>query len=158
MKPELAGLAVVIESNADTTTVMAVILSDDSLRMKLPEASVVITGGGDQVRGVGTEGTVPDPALVAGESALELEWNWRRWFAAGNGHHLVEILDLPDLGGMVGRAGREVLDIWREQDTRNVLAVSLEVSNRDQGGLLTILLKMPDEDVALGVVRSFDAT
>lgn len=109
----------------------------------------MVAGGGDQVRGVSTEGTVPHPALMAGESALELEWNRSGWLAARNGDHLVEILDLPDLGGMVSRAGGEVLDVRGEQDTRNVLAVSLEVSNWNQGGLLAILLKVPDEDVAL---------
>ena len=52
---------------------MSVILPDDSLRVQLPQARVVIATGRDQVRAVGAEGAVPDPPLMALETRLERE-------------------------------------------------------------------------------------
>ena len=104
---------------------MSVILPYDALRRQLPQAGVVVGAGGDEVGRVGREGAVPDPALVAGEGGLE---------RVGVGRDLVElarfeIADLPDLGRVVGRAGRELLDVRREEDAGDILLVGVELGN-----------------------------
>jgi hypothetical protein len=148
-----ASFTVIVESNADRTTVVAIVLADNLLGLELPETSVMIATGGDQVGRVGAERAVPNPALVASKRALQLEWNWAGGLASRGRDHLVQVLNLPDLRSVVSRAGSKVLDIWREQDSGDVLAVSLEVSDGDKSCLLTVLLKMPDENVSLEMVR-----
>lgn len=151
-----ASFTVVVQSNADRTTVVSIVLADNLLRLKLPETSVMIAAGGDQVGRVGAERAVPNPALVTSKRALQLEWNWAWGLAARSRDHLVEVFNLPDLGGVVSRAGSKVLDIWREQDSGDVLAMSLEVSDWDKSCLLAVLLKMPDENIALELVRPIE--
>lgn len=144
-----ASLTVVVQGNADRTTVMSVVLADNRLRLKLPETSVMVAAGGNQVGRVSAERAVPNPALVAGKSALQLERHWAGRLATRGGDHFVKILDLPDLGGVVSGAGRKVLDVRREQNSGDVLAMSFEVSDWDKSCLLTVLLKMPDKNIAL---------
>jgi hypothetical protein len=107
---------------------------------------------GDQVRGIGRESAIPNPALVTGEGRLQLERNGRSWLGAGSRGLRVDggVRNLPDLGGVVGGAGGQVLDVWGEEDASNVLGMGLEVGDRDERGLLTVLNKVPDENVALG--------
>lgn len=116
----------------------------------------MIAAGGDQVGRVGTERAVPNPALVASKRALQLEWNWAGGLAARGRDHLVQVLNLPDLRSVISRAGSKVLDIWREQDSGDVLAMSLEVGDWDKSCLLAVLLKVPDENIALELVRSIE--
>jgi len=68
---------------------------------------------------------------------------------SGNWKHRFEVFDFPYLGGVVGTTGREVLDVGREKDAGDVVAVRLEVGNWDQGCLLAVLEEMPDVNVAL---------
>lgn len=116
----------------------------------------MVAAGGNQVGRVGAERAVPNPALVAGKRALQLEWHWTGRLATRGRDHLVKILDLPYLRGMVSGAGSKVLDIWREQDSSDVLAMSLEVSDGDKSCLLAVLLKMPDKNIALKLVRPIE--
>ena len=55
---------------------MPVILANDALRAQLPQARVVVAARGHQVRAVGAERAVPDPALVRAQ--VRLEWEWER--------------------------------------------------------------------------------
>lgn len=66
----LSGLRVVVQRNADSPSVMSVILADDRLAAQLPQSRVVIATCRYQVRRVGAECTVPDPALVARQRGL----------------------------------------------------------------------------------------
>lgn len=67
----LAGLRVVVQRDTDGTAVVTVVLADDLLGVQLPEASIVIRAGRDEIGRVGTKGAVPDPALVAGKRGLQ---------------------------------------------------------------------------------------
>jgi len=50
---------------------------------------------------------------------------------------------------MVGAASCEMLDIRGEKDTSNVLVVSLEMGNWDEGGLFSMLDEKPNKDITL---------
>lgn len=58
-------------------------------------------------------------------------------------------VDFPDLGGVVGGACGELLGIGGEQDSGDVLFVSVEVGDRLEVGAVEGLNEGPDEDVAL---------
>lgn len=148
-----ASFTIIVQGNADRATVVPVVLADNLLCLKLPEASVMIAAGGNQVGRVSTERAVPNPALVAGKRALQLERDWAGRFATRGRNHLVKILNLPYLRGVISGAGSKVFDIWREQDSGNVLAMGLEVGDGDKSRLLAILLQMPDKNIALEIVR-----
>ena len=79
-----------------------------------------------------------------------------RLYLTWNGDHRLEILDFPDFGGVVCGAGCEVLDIRREEDAGDVVFVCREVSYWYQGGLFAVLHEVPDVDVTLDHVSSFD--
>lgn len=102
----LTGLGIVVERDADGATVVAVILTDDLLRVKLPQARVVIATGGHEVGAIGAEGAVPDPTLVARQGGLE-----GKGARLGVGARRLHLLDFPDLGGVVGAAGGQLLDV-----------------------------------------------
>lgn len=87
---------------------MSVILPDDLLAVELPQAGVVVGAGGDEVGRVGAEGAVPDPALVARQGGLEGEGPREAALVLAGG--LLDV-DLPDLGGVVGGARRQLLDV-----------------------------------------------
>lgn len=142
----LARLRVVVQRDADGATVVAVVLADDLLAVQLPQAGVVVGAGGDEVGRVGAEGAVPDPALVARQGGLEREGLWAAGLVGLGG--LLGV-DLPDLGGVVGGAGRELLDVRGQQDARDVLLVRVEVRDGLQLGAVEGLDEGPDEDVAL---------
>lgn len=59
---------------------------------------------------------------------------------------------LPDFCRVVGAARRELLDVRREKDSRDVFLVRGELGNRDELGAFVGLDQGPDEDVALRVV------
>jgi len=58
-------------------------------------------------------------------------------------------VQVPDFGGMVGRAGREVFDVRRKKKTRQVILVCLEHGDRDDARNLGVLDHAPDVDVSL---------
>lgn len=125
---------------------MSVILPDDLLAVELPQAGVVVGAGGDEVGRVGAEGAVPDPALVARQGGLEGERPREAALVQAGG--LLDV-DLPDLGGVVGGARRQLLDVGRQQDARDVLLVRRELRDGLQLGAVEGLDQGPDEDVAL---------
>jgi hypothetical protein len=86
---------------------------------------------------------------MASQCAFELERFCLRRSLTRNGDHGVEILDLPDLCGVVGATSREVLDVGGEQDAGYVFVVSFEVGDGHELGLFAVLDEMPDVDVAL---------
>lgn len=90
---------------------MTIVLPDNLLAMQFPQARVVIRARSDQVRRVSAEGAVPHPALVTCERSLEGE---RLGIAILIGLLGLFGIDLPDFGGVVGGAGRELLCIGRE--------------------------------------------
>lgn len=119
---------------------MSVILADDGLAAKLPQSRVMIATSCHQVRRVGAEGTVPNPALVARQRGLLRE---RFGFSISICCHLllcavcsvavrhegdpgrvgVGEWHRPDLGRVVCRTGRELLDVGGQQNSRDVLLV-----------------------------------
>lgn len=122
---------------------MAVVLADDLLTVQLPESGVVVGAGRDEVSRVGAEGAVPDPPLVTRQGGLE-----------GEGLGLLvmgrlEILHLPDARGVVGAAGRELLHVWRQEDTSNILLVRVEVRHGQELRAVVSLEELPDKDVSL---------
>jgi len=128
----LTCFRIIIESYANCASVVAVVLSDDLLAVQFPESSVMVRACRDEIRGIGTEGTVPNPSLMTCQGTLQSErLGFRRVVAACYRNHLFEVLDLPDLGRVVCAAGCEMFDVWREQDSGNVLTVSFKVGNRD---------------------------
>lgn len=126
---------------------MPIILPNNTLRRQLPQTRVVVRARGDEIRRVGGECAVPDPALVLSECGLE------RVRVCGQPVHLtrLDVADLPYLGGVVCGAGGELLDVRREEDARDVLLVGAELGHRVDvcAVLVGVLGEFPDEDVAL---------
>lgn len=123
---------------------VAVVLPDDLLALQLPQAGVVVGAGGDQVGAVGAEGAVPHPALVAGQGGLEGEG-----LGLAVGRRGLEVPHLPDLGGVVRAARRQLLDVGRQEDAGDVLLVRVEVRHGEELGAVVGLDQFPDEYVAL---------
>lgn len=76
----------VVQRHAYGATMVSVVLSDDLLTAKLPEARIVIGACSDQVGRVSAECAVPHPALMAVERGLQRERIWvafRREVVAG---------------------------------------------------------------------------
>jgi hypothetical protein len=140
----LSGFGVVVQRDADGASVVAVVLTDDLLAVELPEPRIVVAACRNQVGAVCAEGTVPHPALVAGEGRLEGEG--LGFVLVGDGLH---VLDLPDLGRMVGTAGGQLLDVGGEEDAGDVLLVCRKVGQGDELRSIVGLEKLPDEDIAL---------
>lgn len=131
---------------------MSIVLSNNRLAMQLPQSRIVIRASRNQIRRISAESTVPDPSLMARERAFQLEWLRRLVIGlhlAWDRDHGIEILDFPDLGGVVCGAGCEVLDVWGEEHAGNVILVCGEVGYWDQGGLFAVLEEVPDVDVSL---------
>jgi hypothetical protein len=134
--------------------VVAVVLADDALAAELPQAGVVVAARGDEVRAVGAEGAVPDPALVAVQGRLEREGGGVALCGRGKlvaGLQVVRgrRVERPDARGVVGAAGREVADVGGQKDARDVGAVGGELADGDDGGGVVTLDHTPDVDVAL---------
>ena len=131
---------------------VAIILPDDRLRVQLPQPGIVVGARGDEVRAVGAEGTVPDPALVGLEGGFE-----RKGAGLALGGEAFVALDVvrrgrvdgPDARVVVGGAGRQVADVGAQQDARHVGVVGLEGGDGDEGGDVAVLDHAPDVDVAL---------
>lgn len=131
------------------TSVMTIVLPNDLLAMQLPQARIMIRAGCNQIRRIRTESTVPNPALMAGQSTFQLEWLRLRGGLARNRNHGIEILHFPDPSSVVGATGCEVLDIGRQEDAGDVLVVGLEMGDGHELGLLTVLEEVPDINAAL---------
>lgn len=58
-------LTVIVQRDTHGPAMMSVVLPNDALRAQLPETSVVIGAGRDEIGAIGREGAVPDPSLVA---------------------------------------------------------------------------------------------
>lgn len=84
---------------------------------------------------------------MASQGRLEGE---RSWLSVRGG---IYINDFPDLGGMVGATSGQFLDVWREENARDALLVSVELGNWQELSSIIGLDKVPDKNVAL-VVRS----
>jgi hypothetical protein len=138
----LASLGIVVERDADGAAVVAVVLTDDLLGVQLPQARIVVAAGRHEVGAIGAEGAVPDPALVTRQGGFE--WKGARLGVRTSRLHL---FNLPDLGGMVGATGCELLDVGRKEDTSNIFLVCREVGHWDKLGALESLYKLPDKDV-----------
>jgi hypothetical protein len=128
--------------------------------MQLPQPSIVIRACRNQVRRIGTESAIPDPALMTLECAFKLER--LRSLVIGlclsrDRNHGFKVLDFPDLGGVVGRASGQVLNVGRKENTGNVVLVCGEMGDWDEGSLFAVLEEVPDVDVALEYhVSSFE--
>lgn len=103
--PESSRLGIVVERDANRSSMMPVVLANDLLAMQFPKSRVVVRAGRHQVGRVSAEGAVPDPALVAGEGCLE-RVRLGFWVRGG-----LNVLDLPYLCRVVGAAGRQLLDV-----------------------------------------------
>lgn len=145
----------IVEGDANSAAMVAIVLPDDAPRGDLPQAGIVVGAGGDEVGGVGAERAVPHPALVAVQGDLELE---RVGLGLGGGgrrvgprlSRLPVRVDGPDAGGVVGAAGGQVADVGREQDAGDVGGVGGELADGDERGDVAVLDQAPDVDVALG--------
>jgi hypothetical protein len=110
-RPCLASFRIIIESNTNGASMMAIVLPDDLLARQLPQSSVMVRTCRHKVRRIGTKRTVPDPSLMTGQGTLQPEWRFLWCFSIWRGYHLLEVLDFPDFGGVVGTACGEVLHI-----------------------------------------------
>ena len=128
---------------------MTVVLSNDLLTMQLPQPRIMIRASRNEIRRIGTESAIPNPALMSSQSALQLERLTLRGSLARNRNHGIEILDLPDPGSVIGAASCKVLDVGRKENTGDVLVVSFEVGDRHELSLLAVLEEVPDVDTAL---------
>ena len=107
-----SSLAVVIQSHTDRPPMMTVVLSDNTLRAKLPEPCIVIRTRRDQVCTIRRKGTIPDPALMSMKRGFE--WKGRRVGEEGAiGHWRFGRRDVgrPYSSRMVGGAGGQMANI-----------------------------------------------
>lgn len=131
---------------------MTIILANNLLTMQFPQTRIMIRTSRDQVCRIRTESTIPDPALMTSQSTLQLEWLrvfLRSWCLAWDWQHALEVLDFPNLGCVVCRAGCEVFDIGGEKDSGYVVLMGVKVGNRDEGSFFAVLEEMPNIDIAL---------
>lgn len=157
---------------------MPIILSNHRLRIQLPQPGIVIAARGNQIRAIGAKRTIPHPPLMAletrldrkrrlradplgrrvsvaestaqgvlgvGEAVARAEGRFRRCGHCGGGIGD----DAPDSGVVVCAAGREVAHVRREENAGDVGLVGGEFADGDQGGDVTVLLELPDENGAL---------
>lgn len=143
-----SAFGVVVQCNADSTAMMAVVLPDDLLRAQLPQSRVVVAASCDEVRAIGTESAVPDPALVAIELLLELEAAAVLVAAGGRGA-MARQVHRPDTRRVVCGASGEVADVWRQEDAGDVGLMRLEFGHRDERRDVFVCDDAPDVDGAL---------
>lgn len=129
----------IVQGHTDNPLVVAIVLSDGFVGAQVPKSNVVIGARGNKVGTVGTEGTVPDPPLVALQGGLEIE----------------AIFGGPDPGGVVCRTCGHMLAIAGQQDLCDVLGVGFELVERLQYGFFDGVLHFPDIAVSL-VVAGYD--
>ena len=106
---------------------MPVVLANDLLALHLPQPRIMVGASSNQVSRVGREGAVPHPALVTRERLLQGVGLGLGLGGVGVVVGGLDVAHLPDLGRVVGAARRQLLDVGREQDARDVLLVRREV-------------------------------
>jgi len=159
----------VVQCHTHRSSMMAVVLSDDALALQLPQSRIVITARSNQIRTIGTEGAIPNPALVASQSRLQRKalCTLAAFFSVLNSgsigirqaervvvgveRQVVERRRSPDAGSVVGRASSQLADVGGQQHTRDVGVVSGELADGDEAGDVAVEQHAPDEDAA-GVV------
>ena len=103
---------------------MALVLANDGLATQLPQASIMVRTGRHQIRGISTERTIPDPALMALQGRLERErvdMTVGSWKIVRMGRVVRSgWIDGPDPRGVIGGAGRKVADVGGKQDAVDV--------------------------------------
>lgn len=147
---------VVVQCNANSASVVTIVLPDDGLVLQLPKPGVMIRAGRHQVRRVCREGAVPYPSLVAVQLLLELEailFAFVAIRASQRSSLLCSLkIHLPDLCRMVCGAGCEVPHIRAEQHTGDVRAMSAILSHWYQGRDIAHGDQAPHEDRACDAV------
>ena len=145
---------------------VAVVLPNDRLALQLPQPRVMIAARRHQVRRVGRESAVPDPALMAVELLLQLKplrlvraLQVRMTVEVVGGLRVVVVpaaaafeIDSPDAGGVVGGAGGEVADVRGEEHAGDVGAVGAELGDGDEAGDVADGDETPDVDGAVDAV------
>jgi hypothetical protein len=129
---QLPCLRVIIQRHADGAAMVAIVLADDVLALQLPETRIMVRASRNEIRRVGREGAVPNPSLMAIEFLFELEALLLLLvFFVALQHHGGRILEIhcPDSGGVVCRASGEMSNVWREQDSRDVRPMGLELGH-----------------------------
>lgn len=94
----------------------------------------MIAASSDQISAVSAECTIPHPPLVTMECIFQCK---------------LLLVDAPDLGCVVGRAGCKMPHIWREENTRYVLYMCLEFGDRNELGNVAVLNHTPYIAIAL---------
>ena len=110
-----------------------------------------------QVSTIGTEGAIPDPALVAMQGGLEREGVGVAVVGAWEVVLQCDVVRLrsvqrPDAGRVVCTAGGEMSDVGREEHAGDVGLVGEEGANGNEGGDFSALDHAPDVYFALGTV------
>lgn len=140
----LSCLRVVIQSNANRTPMVSIVLPNDLLAMQFPQPRVVVGARCNQVRRISTESAIPNPALVACKGGLQ-----GKWFGFLVILLWCQVFDLPDLGRMISAAGGKLLDVWGQEDSCDVFFMGVEMCNGEELGAVEGLDQLPDEDIAL---------
>lgn len=63
----------VVQRDTHGASMMAIVLPDDALATQFPQARIVVTARSNQIRAVGAESAIPDPALMTVQCRLERE-------------------------------------------------------------------------------------
>ncbi|EJT51184.1 hypothetical protein A1Q1_07648 [Trichosporon asahii var. asahii CBS 2479] len=109
---------------------MPLVLPDGLSSREVPETGTVVGRRGDEVRRVGREGCVPDPALVALERAVE---------------GVLVVLGGPELDGRVGGAGGQVPCVRGEEAACDIFGMGEERRDGHERGRLGPGLDTPHE-------------
>ncbi|EKC98257.1 hypothetical protein A1Q2_07271 [Trichosporon asahii var. asahii CBS 8904] len=109
---------------------MPLVLPDGLSSREVPETGAVVGRRGDEVRRVGREGCVPDPALVALERAVE---------------GVLVVLGGPELDGRVGGAGGQVPCVRGEEAACDIFGMGEERRDGHERGRLGPGLDTPHE-------------
>lgn len=129
----------IVERNAHDAPMVPVVLPDDALTIELPQPRAMVRARGNQIRRIGAESAVPNPALVAMESGLEGESigvTVSGQHVLGRGIVRLRGVDGPDAGRVVGGASGEMAHVGGEQHAGDVGVVGDEFAHGDERGLL----------------------
>ena len=131
---------------------MPIVLSNDCLSSQFPQPCVVIAARSDQVGAIGTESTVPHPALMAFQARLQ----WKSTRCALSWKVLIAFdivrcqgVYRPDASIVVSATCGEMANVRGEENTRDIGCMRLEGCYGYQGGDIVILFHAPDVDITL---------
>ena len=117
----------------------------------------MVTASRNQIRTISTKSTIPHPALMG----FQARFQWESIGISLSRETFIAFdvvrsrgVDGPDADVVVSTAGCEVAHVWREEHTRQVGFVGLELGDGDEVGFLAavwvhLLVDAPDVDVAL---------